>query len=170
MGGGGNAPTKGFHPFTPFICPVDYLNWYDFAWVAIVPVPIVANPTGATASANSPSANAMPNPPKAENSPTQHDRDGSPYYAPLDPQPKPIRPKQTRTWEYPTREGRGPTGDQRTPLVRVIRIDDGQNAKPKRWQEHWNGTKWVKGLQGIHRNNIPIYRHAEIQEAMAVAC
>jgi hypothetical protein len=29
MGGGGNAPTKGFHPFTPFICPVDFLNWYQ---------------------------------------------------------------------------------------------------------------------------------------------
>lgn len=97
----------------------------------------------------------------------QRDRDGSPYYAPLDPLPKPIRPKQTRTWEYPKREGQRPTGGQRIPFVRVIRIDDGQNSKPKRWQEHWNGTEWVKGLQGIQRNNIPIYRYAEIKEAIA---
>jgi putative DNA primase/helicase len=89
----------------------------------------------------------------------QRDRDGSPYYAPIDPLPKPIRPKQTRTWEYPKRD--------RTPFVRVIRIDDGNNSKPKRWQEHWNGTEWVKGLQGIHRAEIPIYRYAEIKEAIA---
>jgi putative DNA primase/helicase len=89
----------------------------------------------------------------------QKDRDGSYYYAPIDPLPKPIRPKQTRIWEYPDRHN--------TPFVRVIRIDDGQTSKPKRWQEHWDGTEWVKGLQGIHREDIPIYRYSEIQTAIA---
>jgi putative DNA primase/helicase len=89
----------------------------------------------------------------------QKDRDGSYYYAPIDPLPKPIRPKQTRTWDYPSRD--------RASFVRVIRIDDGQTSKPKRWQEHWDGTEWVKGLQGIHREDIPIYRYTEIQTAIA---
>jgi putative DNA primase/helicase len=87
------------------------------------------------------------------------DREGSYYYAPINPLPKPIRPKQTRTWEYPSRD--------HSPFVRVIRIDDGQTSKPKRWQEHWDRTEWVKGLQGIDRADIPIYRYTEIQTAIA---
>lgn len=89
----------------------------------------------------------------------QQDQDGSAYYAPVDPSAKSIRPKQTRTWEYPSRDGH--------PLVRVIRVDDGEGGKPKRWQEHWNGSEWVRGLQGIQRGDIPIYRYREIQAAIS---
>ena len=82
------------------------------------------------------------------------------YYAPVEQQQqKAIRPAQKRIWAYPDREGK--------PLVRIIRIDDGKGGKPKRWQEHWNGKKWVKGLKGIKREDIPVYRYAEIIEAIS---
>ncbi|MDJ0575151.1 MAG: DUF5906 domain-containing protein [Xenococcaceae cyanobacterium MO_234.B1] len=90
---------------------------------------------------------------------SKQDKEGSYYYAPEDKTKKTTPPSQTRTWEYPDRD--------RNPLVRVIRIDDGSGGKPKRWQEHWNGQKWVKGLKGIKRADIPIYRYQEIQEAIA---
>jgi KaiC/GvpD/RAD55 family RecA-like ATPase len=80
------------------------------------------------------------------------------YYAPVEQQQKAIRPAQKRIWEYPNREG--------NPFVRVIRVDDGKGGKPKRWQEHWNGKAWVKGLKGVKREDIPVYRYAEIQEAI----
>lgn len=87
------------------------------------------------------------------------DQDGHYYYAPLNDKPKKdIRPKQTRVWEYPDQNN--------NPLVRVIRIDDGLGGKPKRWQEKWDGEKWVKGLRGIGRHNIPIYRYQEIKEVI----
>ncbi|MEN9520045.1 MAG: hypothetical protein RLZZ381_2633 [Cyanobacteriota bacterium] len=90
---------------------------------------------------------------------SKQDSEGNYYYAPEDKSQKAIRPAQTRTWEYPNRNGK--------PLVRVVRIDDGTGSKPKRWQEHWNGQKWVKGLKGIKRADIPIYRYWEIREAIA---
>jgi CRISPR-associated protein Cmr3 len=79
---------------------------------------------------------------------------------------KSIRPKQTRYWEYPARDG--------SPLVRVGRSDDGEGNK-KMWQERWDkdAKKWVKGLGSeddpnrVNRADIPIYRYAEIQEAKA---
>ena len=86
------------------------------------------------------------------------DRDGHYYYAPIT-EKKSIRPQQKRVWEYPDRNG--------NPLVRIIRIDDGKGNKPKRWQERWNGEKWVKGLKGIKRADIPIYKYKEIREAIA---
>jgi phage/plasmid-associated DNA primase len=70
---------------------------------------------------------------------------------------KPIRPKQTRYWEYQARDG--------SKLVRVCRIDDGQSNK-KIWQEHWDGFVWLKGLGGISKKEIPIYRYAEVREAI----
>ena len=90
---------------------------------------------------------------------SKYDREGKYYYAPVEPHRKTIRPAQKRIWEYLDRDS--------NPLVRVIRIDDGKGGKPKRWQEHWNGQDWVKGLRGIKRENIPIYRYAEIQQAIA---
>jgi len=72
-------------------------------------------------------------------------------------QPKPIRPFQTRHWNYPARDG--------SPLVRVMRVDDGQGKK-KIWQERWDGYGWVKGLGKIPRQDIPIYRYAEVREAI----
>ncbi|MDJ0902092.1 MAG: AAA family ATPase [Xenococcus sp. MO_188.B8] len=90
---------------------------------------------------------------------SKRDKDGGYFFAPLEQQQKAIRPAQKRIWEYPDREG--------NPFVRIIRIDDGKGSKPKRWQEHWNGKTWVKGLKGIKREDIPVYRYAEIQEAIS---
>ena len=78
---------------------------------------------------------------------SKQDEEGSYYYAPEDKSQKTIRPAQTRTWEYPDRDG--------NPLVRVVRIDDGKGGKPKRWQEHWNGQKWVKGLKRNQTRRYP---------------
>ncbi len=97
------------------------------------------------------------------------DKDGKIYYAPIR-EKKAIRPRQTRYWEYPARDG--------SPLVRVVRFDDGEgggggNKKKPAWhQERWNISKiknkngWVPGIEGIAREDIPIYRYAEIQKAI----
>jgi hypothetical protein len=71
---------------------------------------------------------------------------------------KDIRPKQTRSWEYPDRNG--------SRLVRVVRVDDGEGNK-KIWQEHWDGSKWQKGIGDVARASIPVYRYAEIKKAIA---
>jgi hypothetical protein len=76
-----------------------------------------------------------------------------------DRQEKTIRPKQVRRWIYRDRQGH--------PLVRVCREDFGDGRTPKRWQEHWDGQKWVKGLGEIQREEIPIYKYQEITEAIA---
>jgi hypothetical protein len=98
------------------------------------------------------------------------DKDGKIYYAPIQ-EKKAIRPRQTRYWEYPARDG--------SPLVRVVRFDDGKGGgggdskKPAWHQERWSISKiktkngWVPGIEGIDRANIPIYRYAEIQKAIA---
>jgi CRISPR-associated protein Cmr3 len=98
------------------------------------------------------------------------DKDGKIYYAPIQ-EKKALRPRQTRYWEYPARDG--------SPLVRVVRFDDGKGGgggsskKPAWHQERWNISKiknkngWVPGIEGIDRANIPIYRYAEIQKAIA---
>ena len=78
--------------------------------------------------------------------------------APRDNNKKAIRPKQIRTWIYSDRSG--------NPLVRVCREDFGDGQTPKRWQEHWDGEKWVKGTKGIKRENIPIYKYQEVKEAL----
>jgi len=97
------------------------------------------------------------------------DKDGKIYYAPIQ-QKKAIRPRQTRYWEYPARDG--------SPLVRVVRFDDGKGGKSGKgdadWhQEHWGKCKptrqigWVVGTKDIPRENIPIYRYAEVRKAIA---
>lgn len=92
------------------------------------------------------------------------DKDGKTYYAPIQ-QKKAIRPKQTRYWEYPARDS--------SPLVRVVRFDDGKGGKAKWHQEHWGKCKasrqigWVVGIEEVARENIPIYRYAEIKKAIA---
>jgi len=97
------------------------------------------------------------------------DKEGTPFYAPIR-EKKAIRPRQTRYWQYPARDG--------SPLVRVVRFDDGKgggggNSKKPAWhQERWNISKiknkngWVPGTEGIAREDIPIYRYAEIQKAI----
>jgi len=92
------------------------------------------------------------------------DKDGTPFYAPIR-EKKAIRPRQTRYWEYPARDG--------SPLVRVVRFDDGEGGKAKWHQERWNISKiknkngWVPGIEGIDRADIPIYRYAEVRKAIA---
>jgi CRISPR-associated protein Cmr3 len=98
------------------------------------------------------------------------DKDGTPFYAPIR-EKKAIRPRQTRYWEYPARDG--------SLLVRVVRFDDGKGGgggsskKPAWHQERWNISKiknkngWVPGIEGIDRADIPIYRYAEVKKAIA---
>jgi putative DNA primase/helicase len=80
--------------------------------------------------------------------------------APRDNNQKAPRPKQVRRWIYRDRQGH--------PLVQVCREDFGEGKTPKRWQESWNGTKWVKGLGEIQRPEIPIYKYQEVIEAIAL--
>jgi CRISPR-associated protein Cmr3 len=83
-----------------------------------------------------------------------------------EPTTKSIRPKQTRYWEYPARDG--------SRLVRVVRSDDGEGNK-KISQERWDKDKkrWVPGygkdedVNKVVRASIPIYRRAEVREAIA---
>jgi 5S rRNA maturation endonuclease (ribonuclease M5) len=97
------------------------------------------------------------------------DRDGKIYYAPIR-EKKAIRPRQTRYWEYPARDG--------SSLVRVVRFDDGKGGKSGKgdadWhQEHWGKCKptrqigWVVGTKDVPREDIPIYRYAEVRKAIA---
>ena len=79
---------------------------------------------------------------------------------PVDRKKKSLRPAQKRHWVYYSRDGK--------PLVRIWRIDYGDNSKPKRWQEHWDGYQWVKNLEGVKREDIPIYRYQEVREAIAL--
>lgn len=90
---------------------------------------------------------------------TKTDSKGKFYYAPEQPKKKKVRPKQTRYWKYPSRDG--------SPLIQVVRIDDGEGGKPTRWQEHWNGKRWLKGYGNIQRADIPIYRYEEVRKAIA---
>jgi hypothetical protein len=76
-----------------------------------------------------------------------------------EPTTKSVRPKDTRYWYYPDRNG--------SPLIRVVRVDDGKGKK-KVWQEHWdkNTESWVKGWGDVARASIPIYRYREVREAI----
>ena len=121
---------------------------------------------------------------------SKYDLEGSKYYAPVTRaiETKPIRPKQSRCWEYPTRDN--------LPLIRVKRNDDGEGKKFI-WQEYWIEDPklarfrtegcWVlfsnkradkmkaleeernlfRAYQERIREKIPIYRYAEIIEAIA---
>ncbi|MEG5032806.1 DUF3987 domain-containing protein [Microcoleus sp. AT3-D2] len=97
------------------------------------------------------------------------DKDGKIFYA-RPQEKKAIRPRQTRYWEYPARDG--------SPLARVVRFDDGKGGKNGKgeadWhQEHWGKCKasrqigWVVGTKDVPRDNIPVYRYAEIRKAIA---
>ena len=85
------------------------------------------------------------------------DDNGKFFYAPPQ-EKKPARPKQTRCFPYPDRDG--------SPLARVMRVDDGEGKK-KIWQEHWDGSNWQKGIGDVVRANIPVYRCADVQKAIA---
>jgi hypothetical protein len=78
---------------------------------------------------------------------------------------KSIRPKQSRSWEYPARDG--------SRLVRVVRVDDGEGNK-KISQERWDKDKqrWLPGwgkdedVNKVVRASIPVYRYAEVRKAI----
>ncbi len=96
------------------------------------------------------------------------DSDNTPYYAPIKPR-KELRQTQQLSWEYPDRQG--------NPLVRVMRFDKAGQKKKDIWQEFWiDGAYWSpkkykeatgKELVRPDRATIPIYRYAEVQEAIA---
>lgn len=89
------------------------------------------------------------------------DKEGKIYYA-RPQEKKPVRSAQTRYWEYPARDG--------SPLIRVRRIDFGDGVTKKDIkQQHWDKNKkdWVYGWGDVVRDSIPIYRYAEVQEAIA---
>ena len=72
---------------------------------------------------------------------------------------KPPRPKQTRYFHYPDRNGK--------PFAEVKRIDCG-DGKKKCFQQQWDASKteYVPGLNGIKREDIPIYKYREIKQAI----
>lgn len=86
------------------------------------------------------------------------DSENTPYYAPIQ-EKKPPRPAQTRYWEYPARDG--------SKLVQVKRIDYGDGRKKDFKQEHWDGNHWIPNLDSIDRADIPVYRYADIRQAIA---
>lgn len=113
------------------------------------------------------------------------DRDGHSYYAPINDLPiKQPRQSKTRTWEYLDRNG--------NKLVRVVRIDPNKIIWQEYWLEHPDLAKfrtdkyWVKlsqkdydkgkctqaqwnlfnDLKNKLRQDIPIYRYQEIQQAI----
>jgi putative DNA primase/helicase len=70
---------------------------------------------------------------------------------------KPPRPQDKKEFYYPDRDGNS--------LVKVTRIDDGNGGK-KFYQNHWDGGKWVKCNPDEVKKLIPIYRHAEVRQAI----
>lgn len=70
---------------------------------------------------------------------------------------KPIRPKSRKDYFYPDRSG--------NPLVKVTRIDDG-NGKKKFYQSYWNRQCWITGNPADIKPLIPIYRRAEVKDAI----
>jgi Protein of unknown function (DUF3987) len=92
------------------------------------------------------------------------DKDGKVFYA-RPQEKKATRPRQTRYWEYPARDG--------SPLIRVVRFDDGKGSKANWTQQSWGKCKssrqigWIGGTEGVERENIPVYRYAEVKKAIA---
>ncbi len=68
------------------------------------------------------------------------------------------REKKTSYFNYPDRQG--------NPLIRVVRIDDGQGKK-QIFQQHWDGQNWVRGYGSVKTKDIPLYRYAEVMNAIA---
>ncbi|PSF26767.1 hypothetical protein C7H19_25070, partial [Aphanothece hegewaldii CCALA 016] len=64
----------------------------------------------------------------------------------------------TQEWIYYSRDGKV--------LVKAIR-QNLSNGKKKFAQHHYNGKKWIWNLDGVSRENIPIYRYREVKDAIA---
>lgn len=94
---------------------------------------------------------------------TKADRNGKPYYAPANPQKSP-RPQGRKEYIYGDRNGQ--------PLIKVIRIDDG-NGKKRIFQEYWSGVCWVKAKdfpgekKREYQRQVTVYRYAQVTEAIA---
>lgn len=71
---------------------------------------------------------------------------------------KPIRPAQTRRWEYRSWDGQ--------PLAAVKRIDDGKGNKQIA-QGHWDGNRYIPGLPSNLRKQLALYRWNDVQQAIA---
>jgi hypothetical protein len=71
---------------------------------------------------------------------------------------KPVRLKSQKEYFYPDRDGKQ--------LVKVVRVDYGDGRKKDFFQSHWNGSKWVNTNPDEVKKRIPIYRHAEVVEAI----
>lgn len=84
------------------------------------------------------------------------DAEGGYYYAPI--QVKATRPKSKKEYFYSDRNGRK--------LVKVTRTDDGAGNK-KFYQSRWENNGWVNGLTDGIKPRIPIYRYAEVRQAIA---
>jgi uncharacterized protein (DUF927 family) len=70
---------------------------------------------------------------------------------------KPTRPKGRTDYFYPDQNAEN--------LVKVTRIDDGEGNKGFP-QSHWDTRKWVNGNPDEVKQLVPIYRYAEIREAI----
>lgn len=88
---------------------------------------------------------------------SKSDKDGTPYYAPAQPQ-KSLRRKSKKEFYYSDRDG--------NQLVKVTRTDDGQGER-KFFQSHWNGQRWVTGLPHEIGVQVPIYRYQQVRKAIA---
>lgn len=90
---------------------------------------------------------------------SKSDKESTPYYAPTQPK-KSIRSANKQEFFYPDRKG--------IPLVKVLRIDDGQGKK-KFYQFHWSASssQWEPGLSEAVVQQVPIYRYQQVREAIA---
>ena len=84
-------------------------------------------------------------------------REGKPEWKPEQKWEKPTRPKSQKDYFYLDRNG--------GTLAKVTRADDGSGGK-KFYQSHWDGSKWLKGNPDEVKKLIPIYRYAEVQQAI----
>ena len=82
--------------------------------------------------------------------------EGKPEWKP-EPFIKTVRQRSHHDYFYFDRQGND--------LVRVTRIDDGEGGKDF-FQNHWDGSKWEKGNPDEVKELIPIYRYAEVQQAI----
>lgn len=71
---------------------------------------------------------------------------------------KPIRPKSSKEYFYPDRDG--------NQLIKVLRVDPGNGDKKKFPQFHWNGFAWANGNPDEFKVNVPIYRYTEVRQAI----
>jgi predicted P-loop ATPase len=78
---------------------------------------------------------------------------------------KPVRPKSEKEYFYPERASAPQGGRDGNNLVKVTRKDDG-NGNKKFSQFHWAGGKWVSGNPSEKKKLVPIYRYAEVQQAI----